>query len=181
MPQAGLIQFFTFLFLSPSCGFIRREGEIFSKITALMMRISTAGRYSLRLMVHLASRPDGKPVALRTVSEQQHIPLKYLESIVSVLVREGLMTSLRGKMGGYCLSRPPENYTVYEILRVAEGDLAPVACLSRDASPCPMEQECATRPVWEGLNQVIREYLEGITLDRIAREPRGQFSFCDGI
>ena len=145
------------------------------------MRISTAGRYALRLMACLASRPDGRPVALRTVSEQQHIPLKYLESIVSVLMREGLITSSRGKLGGYCLSRPPRNYTVYEILRVAEGDLAPVSCLVRDASPCPMERECATRPVWEGLNRVMREYLEGITLDRVAQEPCGQFSFCDGI
>ena len=132
-------------------------------------------------MAYLASRPGGRPVALRTVSEQQHIPLKYLESIVSMLMREGLITSSRGKMGGYCLSRAPQNYTVYEIMRVAEGDLAPVSCLTKDALPCPMEQDCATRPVWEGLNRVMREYLEGITLDRVAREPRGQFSFCDGI
>ena len=150
-------------------------------MVALMMRISTAGRYALRLMAFLASQPGGKPVALRTVSERQHIPLKYLESIVSVLVREGLMTSSRGKMGGYCLSRSPQNYTVYEILRAAEGDMAPVSCLVKDATPCPMESECTTLPVWRGLDRVMREYLEGITLDRIAHGPQGQFSFRDGI
>lgn len=146
-----------------------------------MMRISTKGRYALRVMVELARQTDDKPVALRAVAERQHMTLKYLESIIALLMKERLVTSSRGKAGGYRLSRPASQYTVYEILRATEGGLEPVQCLTEQATPCPMEQRCPTLPVWKGLNRVVQEYLEGISLESIAQLPLGEFSYCDGI
>lgn len=146
-----------------------------------MMRISTKGRYALRVMVELARQKDEKPVALRAVSERQHMTLKYLESIIALLVRERLVTSVRGKAGGYRLSRPASQYTVYEILRATEGGLEPVQCLTEQPSSCPLELRCPTLPVWKGLQRVVREYLEEITLESIAQLPSGEFSYCDGI
>lgn len=145
------------------------------------MRISTKGRYALRVMVELARQRDDKPVSLRAVAERQHMTLKYLESIIALLMRERLVTSSRGKAGGYRLSRPVSQYTVYEILQATEGGLEPVQCLTEQTTACPMEQHCPTLPVWKGLNRVVREYLEGITLESIAQLPTGEFSYCDGI
>lgn len=145
------------------------------------MKISTKGRYALRVMVELARQGDDKPVSLRSVAENQHMTLKYLESIIALLVREHLVSSMRGKSGGYRLSRPASRYTVYEILRAAEGELEPVQCLTDSAATCPLEQRCPTLPVWKGLSRVVREYLEGISLESIAELPSGEFSFCDGI
>lgn len=146
-----------------------------------MMKISTKGRYALRVMVELARQPDEKPVSLRAVAERQHMTLKYLESIIALLVREHLVTSMRGKSGGYRLSRPAARYTVYEILRATEGELEPVQCLTVGAASCPMEQRCPTLPVWKGLSKVVKDYLESITLESIAEIPPGEFSYCDGI
>lgn len=146
-----------------------------------MMRISTKGRYALRVMVELARQQDDKPISLRAVAQRQRMTFKYLESIISLLMKERLVTSSRGKTGGYRLSRPASQYTVYEILRATEGGLEPVQCLAEQASTCPMEQLCPTLPVWKGLNRVVQEYLEGITLESIAELPPGEFSYCDGI
>lgn len=146
-----------------------------------MMKISTKGRYALRVMVELARQPNDKPVSLRAVAERQQMTLKYLESIIALLVREHLVTSARGKTGGYRLSRPAARYTVYEILRATEGELEPVQCLTAGASVCPMEQRCPTLPVWKGLSKVVRDYLDSITLETIAELPSGEFSYCDGI
>ena len=145
------------------------------------MRISTKGRYALRVMVELARQRDDKPVSLRAVAERQRMTLKYLESIISLLMKERLVTSSRGKAGGYRLSRPAAQYTVFEILRATEGGLEPVQCLADQAAPCPMEQHCPTLPVWKGLNRVVQEYLSSITLESIAELPEGEFSYCDGI
>lgn len=129
-----------------------------------MMRISTKGRYALRIMLDLAQNDDLGPVALREISERQNITPKYMESIMSMLLRDKLVQSLRGKAGGYQLTRKPEEYPIYEILSCAEGGLAPVHCLAMEENECPIRKTCLTIPVWEGLHQVIKDYLSGITL-----------------
>ena len=129
-----------------------------------MMRISTKGRYALRIMLDLAQNDDLGPVALREISERQNITPKYMESIMSMLLRDKLVQSLRGKAGGYQLTRKPEEYPIYEILSCAEGGLAPVHCLAMEENECPIRKTCLTIPVWEGLHLVIKDYLSGITL-----------------
>ena len=132
-----------------------------------MMRISTKGRYALRIMLDLAQHSSQGLVALREISERQHITPKYMESIMALLLRNNLVQSLRGKTGGYRLTREPAEYGLYEILSTAEGGLAPVHCLAMDENECPIRQTCLTIPVWEGLHQVIEDYLSGITLQTL--------------
>lgn len=133
-----------------------------------MMRISTKGRYAVRIMLDLAQHAEGDPVSLRDVAERQRITPKYMESIMSLLLREGLVVSVRGKSGGYRLSRPVTDYTIYDILCAAEGDLAPVACLSQTPQGCELADRCATLPVWRELDEVIRGYLSGVHLSELA-------------
>lgn len=135
-----------------------------------MMRISTKGRYALRIMLDLAQHSDQGPVALREISERQNITPKYMESIMSLLLQDKLVQSLRGKSGGYLLTRQPEEYPIYEILSCAEGGLAPVHCLAMDENKCPIRPHCLTIPIWEGLHQVIKDYLSGITLQKLIEQ-----------
>lgn len=135
-----------------------------------MMRISTKGRYALRIMLDLAQNDDLGPVALREISERQNITPKYMESIMAMLLRDKLVQSLRGKAGGYQLTRKPEEYPIYEILSCAEGGLAPVHCLAMEENECPIRNTCLTIPVWEGLHQVIKDYLSGITLKTLIEQ-----------
>lgn len=135
-----------------------------------MMRISTKGRYALRIMLDLAQHAEQGPVALREISERQNITPKYMESIMALLLHDKLVQSLRGKAGGYILTRKPEDYPVYEILASAEGGLAPVHCLSMDENTCPIRQTCLTIPVWEGLHKVIEDYLTGISLQTLINQ-----------
>ena len=135
-----------------------------------MMRISTKGRYALRIMLDLAQHRDHGPVALREVSERQNITPKYMESIMSLLLRDKLVQSMHGKAGGYTLTREPSEYPVYEILSTAEGGLAPVHCLSMDENNCPIRQTCLAIPVWKGLHNVIKDYLNGITLETLIQK-----------
>lgn len=138
------------------------------------MLISTRGRYALRVMVDMAEHQTSGYVPLRDVAERQEISEKYLESIVKVLVREGVLVGLRGKGGGYRLSRSPDQYTVREILRLCEGTLSPVSCLAEDARPCSRMSDCRTLPLWQGLDRVIGEYLDRFTLaDLMRREDPG--------
>ena len=132
-----------------------------------MMRISTKGRYALRIMLDLAQHTDQGPVALREISERQKITPKYMESIMSLLLRDQLVQSLRGKAGGYKLTKTADKYNLYEILSSAEGGLAPVHCLSMDENDCPLRQTCLTIPVWEGLHKAIEDYLTGISLQTL--------------
>ena len=132
-----------------------------------MMRISTKGRYALRIMLDLAQHTDQGPVALREISERQKITPKYMESIMSLLLRDQLVQSLRGKAGGYKLTKTADKYNLYEILSSAEGGLAPVHCLSMDENDCPIRQTCLTIPVWEGLHKAIEDYLTGISLQTL--------------
>ena len=118
-------------------------------------------------MLDLAQHTDQGPVALREISERQKITPKYMESIMSLLLRDQLVQSLRGKAGGYKLTKTADKYNLYEILSSAEGGLAPVHCLSMDENDCPLRQTCLTIPVWEGLHKAIEDYLTGISLQTL--------------
>lgn len=146
-----------------------------------MMRISTKGRYALRIMLDLAAHADGSPVSLRDVAERQKITLKYMESIMAVLLHAQLVTSLRGKSGGYKLARPADAFTLYDILNVAEGDLMPVHCLSLPENDCELRDHCITLPVWAGLSEVIRDYLQGITLADLLKQAGKDMFFCNNL
>ena len=128
------------------------------------MKISTKGRYALRLMLDLALASPGEPVPLRDVAQRQEISDKYLEQIVTPLSRAGLVRSVRGAGGGYLLTRAPSAYTVGEILRPLEGSLAPVACLEDRAESCCRMAECRTLPMWRKLDALIQNFFDGITL-----------------
>ncbi len=129
------------------------------------MLISTKGRYALRVMLELAGYPTGNYIPLMEIAEHQDISEKYLESIIAALSKAGFVDGLRGKGGGYRLTRKPEEYTLGAILRIVEGTLAPVACLvDNNTENCDRSPTCPTLPVWEGLDRVINEYLDGITL-----------------
>ena len=130
------------------------------------MLISTKGRYALRVMLDLAEQ-DGGYVPLTEVAARQGISEKYLEGIIALLSRAGLVKSLRGKGGGYCLARTPEEYTVGEILRITEGSLAPVSCLDDAKNTCPRAGECLTLPMWEKLYATISNFLDSVTLAAI--------------
>lgn len=128
------------------------------------MRVSTKGRYGLRIMCDLAANENGGYISLREVSRRQEITVKYLEQIVPMLTNAGLVKSFRGNNGGYRLTRPPEEYTVGEILRVTAGSLAPVACVEKPEVECSRAENCLTMPFWVGLDRVINEYADRITL-----------------
>ena len=128
------------------------------------MRISTKGRYALRLMLDLAIHNTGEYISLKDISARQGITVKYLEQIVTGLTRAGFLRSQRGNSGVYRLSRKPEDYTVGEILRAMEGSLEPIACLDDEVNLCPRSSECLTLPFWKGLSDVIRKYVDGTTL-----------------
>ncbi len=129
-----------------------------------MMRVSTKGRYALRMMIDLARTGDEMPVALRDIAKRQQIPIKYTENIMALLMHAGLVTSTRGKAGGYRLAHRPDEYKVYDIIAAAEGDLTPVMCLAEDVPDCPMKNNCATLPIWKGLDETVRNYLSTFSL-----------------
>lgn len=126
--------------------------------------VSTKGRYALRVMVDLAERHTQGYIPLKEVARRQEISEKYLESILKTLVKAGLLTGLRGKGGGYRLTRPPEAYTVGSILRLTEGSLAPVACLEPGASRCPRVSACRTFAMWQKLDDLVNGFLDGVTI-----------------
>lgn len=126
--------------------------------------VSTRGRYALRVMIDLAEHSNGKYMAMKSVAERQEISLKYLEKILRLLVSANLVEGVHGKGGGYRLTRPPQDYSVHEILKLTEGSLAPVACLECGAEECKRAGECRTLPMWTELNRLVNGYLENITL-----------------
>ena len=136
------------------------------------MKISTKGRYALRLMVDLSLHDEGEHISLKDVAERQHVSMKYLEQIVSQLTKAGLLHSVRGPQGGYRLTREPSQYTVGEILRVTEGSLAPIACLERAPNPCPRANICTTLSFWEGLYSNITEYVDRFTLQDMCEQEK---------
>ena len=128
------------------------------------MKISTKGRYALRLMLDIALNDAKTPVRIKDIAERQQISDKYLEQIVSSLNKAGFVKSLRGPQGGYRLTKKPEEYTVGMILRLIEGSLAPVACLDDDINNCTRADRCPTLILWEKLYDAISEFLDNITL-----------------
>lgn len=128
------------------------------------MKISTKGRYALRVMIDLATTDTNKYTSIKTISERQHISEKYLEQIISSLHKSGLVKSTRGAQGGYKLSKSPENYTVGMVLRSIEGSLAPVACLDDDENQCPRCNDCVTLYVWEKIYEAVNEVVDKITI-----------------
>lgn len=128
------------------------------------MLISTKGRYALRVMLDLAEHQTDEFISLKGIAQRQEISEKYLESIIRMLVKARVLESLRGKGGGYKLKKTPEEYTVGSILRLTEESLAPVACLEEGADACPKAAKCRTLPLWKGLDKVIHDYLENVTI-----------------
>ena len=135
------------------------------------MLVSTKGRYALRVMLELAERPAGEYAALGTIAADQGLSEKYLESIVAVLSKAGLVDALRGKGGGYRLNRPAKDYSVGEILRLTEGSIAPVSCLECSPNRCDRADGCKTLPMWEKLNELICGYLDSVTLADLLDQP----------
>lgn len=131
------------------------------------MKISTKGRYALRMLFDLAMHESEGCVALKDIAERQSISKKYLEQIVPLLNKSGMLKTNRGYQGGYMLSKPASDYTVGDVLRITEGSLCPVSCLQYSPNDCPRAAECSTLFVWEGLYKAITDYLDGITLQDI--------------
>ena len=132
------------------------------------MIVSTKGRYALRVMIDLAEHQAERYVPLKEVAARQDISEKYLENILKVLVQNGFLEGLRGKGGGYRLTRSPDQYTVAEILLLTEGSLAPVSCLTPGAPACERMANCRTYSMWKGLNDLIADYFGKITLADLA-------------
>lgn len=129
------------------------------------MKISAKGRYALRLMIDLAEHNTGEFIALKDVSARQDISMKYLEQIITPLSKAGYLKSTRGPQGGYRLMKEAKQYTVGDIIRVMEGKLAPVACLDQEPNECGRMDECATIDFWQGLYDVINQYVDSVTLE----------------
>ena len=142
------------------------------------MKISTKGRYALRMLLDLSLHGGGGYVALKDIASRQNISKKYLEQIVPLLNKAELLRTNRGYQGGYALSKPPEKYTVGEILRITEGSLAPISCIQYGENSCPRKTDCMALPVWEGLYKVIIEYLDNITLQDVIDRANSGGDYC---
>lgn len=141
------------------------------------MKISTKGRYALRMLIYLAEHRERGYISLKEIAEREDISKKYLEQIVPVLNNSNLLRANRGSQGGYMLSRDPSKCTVAEILRLTEGSLAPVDCVDLPAIDCYRSSECSTYPIWQGLAKAINDYLEGITLQDIVDQQREKYMY----
>ena len=128
------------------------------------MKISTKGRYAIRLMLDLALYNTGEPISLKDAAKRQEISEKYLEQIISMLTKAGLVKSIRGAQGGYMLKKKPEEYTVGAILRVTEGSMAPVECVAGDSVDCERAGSCATLQLWTKLYDAINGVIDNVTL-----------------
>jgi Rrf2 family protein len=134
------------------------------------MKVSTKGRYALRIMVDLAEHDDGEYIRLKEIAQRQLITQKYMEQIMPLLTKSGYVKSYRGNNGGYMLARKPAEYTISEILQTTEGSLAPIRCLEDSPNRCVRCEHCATVSFWEGLWKVMTEYTDGITLADIVNQ-----------
>ena len=131
------------------------------------MKISTKGRYALRMLIDLASNHEDGYISLKDIAERQDISKKYLEQIVPMLNKSGILRTNRGNKGGYMLAKAPNELTVGDVLRATEGNLAPVSCLEYEPNTCPRCEDCATLYIWEGLYKAVNEYLDSITIQDI--------------
>lgn len=136
------------------------------------MLISSKGRYAIRVILDLAEHSDGQFIPLKDIAARQEISQKYMESIMTLLSKNGFVEAMHGKGGGYCLNKPADDYKIGDILRLTEGTLAPVTCLQEEAQVCERAAECKTLPLWTGLDQVIRDYLDNISIGDILEENR---------
>ena len=128
------------------------------------MLISTRGRYAIRVLLDLAEHMDDGYVAMKTVAERQGLSLKYIQAIMPILSKNKLIDGVHGKGGGYRLSKPLSEYRIGDILRLTEGNLAPVACLECDAKTCERKESCPTLPMWKEFHKQVNAYFDGITL-----------------
>lgn len=134
------------------------------------MKISTKGRYALRMLIELAEQKDNGFIALKDIAAKQDISKKYLEQIIPILNRSGILITNRGYQGGYKLAKEPSKITLAEILKNTEGSLAPVSCMDQTPNQCARCNECVTLPIWEGLERVVHDYLNGISLQDILEQ-----------
>ena len=142
------------------------------------MKISTRGRYSLRMMLDLAQHYGEDFISLKDISARQDISKKYLEQIIPFLNRSNLLIANRGHMGGYQLSKHPSQITKYEILLSAEGSLCPVSCMDNEPNVCPRASECITLPLWQGLHDKVHEYLSNVTLQDLIENRPDTTNYC---
>lgn len=146
------------------------------------MKISTKGRYALRMFIFLAENREKGFISLKDIAEDQEISKKYLEQIISLFAKSDMLAANRGPQGGYMLAKEPEKYTVGEILRITEGDLSPVACAGRTRFECERKSKCDALPVWQGLSEVINNYLDGVTLiDIIGKREKKSIEKTDSV
>lgn len=129
------------------------------------MKISTKGRYALRILIDIANNSSDKYISTKEISERQHISIKYMETIVGILNRGGFLISLRGHSGGYKLSKNANEILVGDVLRYIEGPLTPISCLENGENSCEMAENCSTLPFWQGLYDVINEYVDKFTIE----------------
>lgn len=134
------------------------------------MIVSTRGRYALRVLVDLAEHSEDERIPLKDVAERQEISQKYIESIMTLLSKNGFVDGVHGKGGGYKLNRAPEDYKVGDILRLTEGTLAPVACLEAGAASCPKKEQCRTIPMWTKLDELIEGYLDSVSIKDLMKK-----------
>lgn len=128
------------------------------------MIVSTRGRYALRVLIDIAEHSQDVRIPLKEIAERQEISQKYIESIMTLLSKNGFVDAIHGKGGGYKLNKKPEEYKIGDILRLTEGTLAPVACLEKNAPVCPRENGCRTLPLWSKLDELIEGYLDSVTI-----------------
>lgn len=133
------------------------------------MKISSKGRYALRMMIDIAQNANGRLVTIKEVSERQGISIKYLEQIVTYLTRAKLLRSVRGPQGGYMLTKEPKDYTAGEIICAIEGDLAPVACLADETNQCERRDICTTLNFWQELYTMVNGYVNSVTLEDLIK------------
>ena len=139
------------------------------------MKISTKGRYALRMLIDLAEHQNEGYISLKEIADRQNISKKYLEQIIPAFHSTDILRTVRGSQGGYVLGRSPDKITVGEILRFTEGSLSPVECVD-DPFGCSHSVDCATLPIWQGLSRVISTYLDGITLQDLLDQQRESYS-----
>ena len=141
------------------------------------MKISTKGRYALRLMIDIAIHSAAVPVRIKDIAKRQDVSEKYLEQIIAVLNKAGYVKSIRGPKGGYLLTKQPAEYTAGMILRLTEGSLAPVSCLEFEENDCPRQDQCATLELWKRLDQAIKDVVDSVTLEDLVEWQKGKADF----
>ena len=142
----------------------------------MIMKISTKGRYALRLLLDLAEHQQAGFVSLNEIAKRQNISQKYLEQIIPIFNKTDVLRANRGSQGGYMLAKSPDKYTVGDILRCTEGSLDPVDCAGQDPVLCDRSADCVMLPVWKGLSRVINEYVDSITLQDILDQQRDRYA-----